>query len=83
MKLDPNLDNYKTFGQRAFEAEIDIKLSVMVIKEKDVYECYIRSENEPYKFMFGLPASQDFARHDALKIAIANAPSYLDLFDDE
>lgn len=72
----------RTASIGACSAEIEIKLKVMVFREGDCYECYLRDDDHPYQYMFGLP-KQSINLHDALGMAISNARQYIGLLEDE
>lgn len=80
MKKD--LEGYTVTPMGVWKADIEIKVSVIVMKENGFYDCYIRDEHTPYKFMFGLPVQQQ-SRSEAMAMAVANIPDYLKLLDDE
>ena len=55
-----------------------------------VFDSYISAEHYPMMFMFGMPMDQTQANEpmvltlsDAMKIAIANAPNYLYMYDED
>lgn len=50
--------------------------------ESAIYVAYIDNGKEPMKYMFGLPVSQQSAE-EAMEIAIANAPDYVYMLDEE
>ena len=65
---------------------VDDTYSVMVIKFKDVYDCYGMKHTSmgetPFMYMFGCPCDIT-SFHDAVQMAIVNVPCYDDLFDDD
>lgn len=72
-------------------ATIDGKEYTITIIERDTdFESYISTEHYPMMYMYGMPKDQTQAKDpmvltlsDAIEIAIANAPDYLDIFDEE
>lgn len=74
---------YDTTCTRAFKASTDTH-SVLVVRDGDEFECYLKRRNEsyPYMFMYSVPVKQDPVR-EVLDIAIANAENYDFLFEDE
>ena len=50
--------------------------------ESETYDAYIDDGKQPMKYMFGLPVNQQSAE-EAMEIAIANAPDYVYMFDEE
>ena len=59
--------------------------TVMVQDVGDEYDCYIRQNidgrSTPFLFMFGCLKSNTSYR-EAIQLAIANVPEYLDLFEE-
>lgn len=77
----------------AFEEKTIIdgkEYTITIIEHGTDFEAYISAEHYPMLYMFGLPMDQTQAKEsmvltlsDAMEIAIANAPDYLDMFDEE
>ena len=64
--------------------------TITIIEHGTDFDAYISAEHYPMTYMFGLPMDQTQAKKpmvltlsDAMEIAIANAPDYLDIFDEE
>ena len=55
--------------------------TIVVIETEKDYDCYIQDENHPLLYMFGLPKGQQSAQ-EAMDIAIANAPDFLEEIHD-
>lgn len=57
--------------------------TIMLIEiESDTYDAYIDNGKEPMKYMFGVPVDQQSAE-EAMEMAIANAPDYVYMFEEE
>ena len=80
MKLIP--ENYDTFPVNGWKTEICVKLTVLVLRDKDEYVCLLKPEGESYREMFSLPRKQQ-TMTEANNIAIANALKYAVMFDNE
>lgn len=64
--------------------------TITIIEHGTEFDAYISADHYPMMYMFGLPMDQTQAKDpmvltlsDAMQIAIANAPDYLDIFDEE
>lgn len=81
-----NACDYVTTRIRAYKTDLNDGHTVLMFRENKNFECYLKrhdpdgSETD-YKFMFGLPISENTAR-EAMETAIENAPMYDFLFDD-
>ena len=54
--------------------------TVMLLMEDGRFDFYVRQENTPYNFMYGVPMDQqDFT--EAFETAIANVPNYMFMFE--
>lgn len=67
---------------RCTEHTVDNDHSVLIVEREGLYECFVGAKQYAFEYMFGLPVDQQ-SFEDACKIAIANAPDYYDLFEDE
>lgn len=73
---------FKSTHVHGIETKLPLKLTVLCLKEKDSYDCYLKKEGTSYKFMFGLPIKQQ-SFFEANVIAVNNALDYLDLFEED
>lgn len=72
------------------EYPVDNHHNVMLLYHNDSYDCYVMEHDDdretPYLFMFGTPVKQDYGKitlAEAVDMAIANAPIYYHLFEEE
>ena len=65
----------------AFQTDLGNGLTVLTLHEDDCYSFYLKDEHHAFEYMFGLPMNQQ-TESEALRIAIAAAPDYVDILDD-
>lgn len=65
----------------AFTTKIDNETTLLLIIEGGSFDFYMRQEDTPYFFMYGVQASQQPVL-EALETAVANVPHYMFLFED-
>lgn len=72
---------------RCVEQEVDSTHNVLVLDRETVYDCYVMEHDEttetPFLYMFGITPDNVNSFEDAVEIAIANAPDYYDMFEEE
>ena len=75
------------FNIRCVEQEVDSTHNVLVMERNMVYDCYVMEHDDntetPFLYMFGITPDNVHSFEDAVEIAVANAPDYYDLFEEE
>lgn len=56
--------------------------TVIMTERNETYELFIEKPHYAMQFMFGLPAEQQ-SKEEAFDLGIANAPDYVDMFDED
>lgn len=73
----------KTVEFSASKITFDDGATMLCLEEDDCFEFYLKKPGYTYEFMFGVPVEQQ-SKQEAIDVAIANVPDYLDmLFDEE
>lgn len=56
--------------------------TVIMTERNGTYELFLEKPHYAMQFMFGLPTEQQ-SKEEAFDLGIANAPDYVDMFDED